>query len=173
MDEITINKIEDFLNKPKYITQNYIWTKDENSKYYKSTFMLNDNPNTLIDFTFQGQTKSEGREIYPSADFLLRYAPAGMQSYLITRINIFSKHNHTNPIIPNCDASSLYLKRGDIRIYKWEDFKLKYLYKPKTKNDIGRCLDIHDFQNGLQYFLDYANIKGKVVLPPYEQLLLA
>ena len=172
MDEITIEKIEDFLNKPKYITNNYIWSKDENNKYYKSTFILNDNPNALIDFTFQGSIKSEGREIYPSANFLLRYSPAGSQSYLITRINIFSKHDHTNPFIPNCDVSLQRLKRGDIRIYKWEDFKLKYKYKLKAKCDIGRSLDIQSFQSGLQYFLNYAKINTEIDLPPYEQLLL-
>lgn len=174
MDQFTIEKIEDFLKKPKYITKNYIWVEDKNSEFYKSTFVLNDDFDALIDFTFQGNIKSRGVKKYPNATFLLRYSPMSeQQRYLITRINIFSTHYHTNPYIPNCDASLLKLKKGDIRIYKWEDFKLKYKYNPTAKSDVGRSLlDIQDFQKGLQYFLNYANIKSEIDLPPYEKLLI-
>lgn len=168
----TLKEIDEFLKIDKEIQGNVVWNKSDEKNVYEARFPLSSAGNLLVKFDFEGTSNSKGNT-YLRSGTLKIFHSLNMEKIMVCRMHILPGNKHTNPCIKGCDVSGLTLDAYKTRFYSWNDAKLLYQSLHPNNKHIARNIEgVETFEESINYFLNYANIKGNIPLPEYNIQLL-
>jgi len=171
----TIRKIDEFIGKEKEIVGHVVWNrKNKDKSSYVAKFPLSSNEQLIMDFDFESTAAASGKTNLQTGTLkILHLSDIEKEKILVCRMHIIPGNAHSNPRIKGCDVSGSTYPPNATRFYPWEDMKLLYASNLNKQRHIARIFDnVNNFQESLDFFLKYANIKGTIKLPEYENTLL-
>ena len=170
----TIRKIDDFLLCEKSIEGQIVWARKDDKQSYVGKFPLSYNGNLIVDFDFEATANAYGKQNLQGGTLKIIHEPDDFKEKIIVcRMHIYPGNCHTNPNIKDCDVRGLFFPPYQTRFYSWEDMKLLDKSQVSNSKHIARKIEgIENLEDSIKYFLAYANVKGFIPLPEYDNQLL-
>lgn len=170
----TIQKIDDFLLCEKQIIGKVIWNQKDEKQSYVAKLPLSNNEELIMDFDFEATANSSGMVNLQGGTLKILHSPEdSREKIVVCRMHILPGNCHTNPILKKCDVGGCFFEQYRTRFYSWEDMKILDKSQINNNRHIARVIDnVNSFSESIDFFFNYANIKGTISLPEYDTKLL-